>query len=319
MTKSIFFAAAALVASACFLAAQPQQLDSTGITVDMNGAPYIHRTPVGYPKEALDKGIEGTVVAQLKIGADGQVVDAAVVSGPDELRRGVLQSVLNWHFSKSIAGTTREISVNFKAGKREAGAAANALPAAVRPPASAESQPSRTIKSIEIGGLSEEGKAQLLSQLPVHEGETLTPEIRAKITQQLAQFDPHLGVLTMPADANSVTLRIGVGYPSNLAAETATPTRIRVGGNVQQAKLVSQPRPVYPPDAKTAGVQGTVVLDAIIARDGTVEKLTVISGDPLLVESAVAAVSHWVYATTLLNGNPVEVETQINVNYTLSQ
>jgi protein TonB len=99
----------------------------------------------------------------------------------------------------------------------------------------------------------------------------------------------------------------------------ATPQRIKVGGNVQQARLVRQPRPVYPPLAKQARIQGVVKLSAIISKDGTVQHLEVISGHPLLVPSALEAVKQWVYQPTLLNGEPVEVVTQIDVNFTLSQ
>jgi periplasmic protein TonB len=96
-------------------------------------------------------------------------------------------------------------------------------------------------------------------------------------------------------------------------------TRIRVGGNVQQAMLVKQPRPVYPPLAKQARIQGVVRLNAIIGKDGTIQNLTVATGHPLLVPAALEAVKQWVYKPTLLNGEPVEVVTQIDVNFTLSQ
>jgi periplasmic protein TonB len=95
--------------------------------------------------------------------------------------------------------------------------------------------------------------------------------------------------------------------------------RIRVGGNVQSAKLVKQPKPVYPPLAKQARIQGTVRFTAIIGRDGAIQNLTLVSGHPLLVPSATEAVRQWVYQPTLLNGEPVEVVTQIDVNFTLSQ
>jgi protein TonB len=97
-----------------------------------------------------------------------------------------------------------------------------------------------------------------------------------------------------------------------------TPQRIRVGGNVQQAKLIRQPKPIYPPLAKQARISG-VVLNAIIGKDGTIQNLTVASGHPLLVPAAMEAVKQWVYQPTLLNGEPVEVVTQIDVNFTLSQ
>jgi protein TonB len=98
-----------------------------------------------------------------------------------------------------------------------------------------------------------------------------------------------------------------------------TPQRIRVGGNVQQAKLVRQPKPIYPPLAKQARIQGVVRFTAIIGKDGTIQNLQLVTGHPLLVPSAQEAVKQWVYQPTLLNGEPVEVITQIDVNFTLSQ
>jgi protein TonB len=97
------------------------------------------------------------------------------------------------------------------------------------------------------------------------------------------------------------------------------PQRIRVGGNVQAAMLIRQPKPVYPPLARQARIQGTVRLNAIIGRDGTIQNLQVASGHPLLVPSALEAVKQWIYKPTLLNGEPVEVVTVVDVNFTLSQ
>jgi protein TonB len=94
---------------------------------------------------------------------------------------------------------------------------------------------------------------------------------------------------------------------------------IRVGGNVQQANLIKQPKPVYPPLAKAARIQGTVKFTAKISKDGTIQELTLLSGPPLLVAAAQQAVSQWQYKPTLLNGDPVEVITTIDVNFTLSQ
>jgi protein TonB len=97
----------------------------------------------------------------------------------------------------------------------------------------------------------------------------------------------------------------------------ATPARIRVGGNVQAAKMVRQIMPVYPPIAKTAHIAGTVVLHAVIAKDGSVEDLQYVSGPPLLMKSAMDAVRQWRYQPTQLNGDPVEVDTTISVVFTL--
>jgi protein TonB len=94
---------------------------------------------------------------------------------------------------------------------------------------------------------------------------------------------------------------------------------IRVGGNVSQANLIKQARPVYPPLAKAARVQGTVKFEAKISKEGTIEDLKVVSGPPLLIQAALDAVKQWLYKPTLLNGEPVEVLTTIDVNFTLSQ
>lgn len=98
-----------------------------------------------------------------------------------------------------------------------------------------------------------------------------------------------------------------------------TPKRIRVGGQVESAKLIFRPTPEYPPLAKMARIQGTVRLEAIISRDGTIQDLRVVSGHPLLVKSAIEAVQRWRYQPTLLNGEPVEVVTEVDVIFNLAE
>jgi protein TonB len=100
-------------------------------------------------------------------------------------------------------------------------------------------------------------------------------------------------------------------------ADASAPTRIRVGGNVQQAKLLVKAKPVYPPKAKANGVQGMVRIEATIARDRQVADLKVLSGNPLLATAAVDAVRQQRYAATILDGAPVEVVTEIDVRFTL--
>ncbi len=95
--------------------------------------------------------------------------------------------------------------------------------------------------------------------------------------------------------------------------------RIVVGGNVQAAKIVRRVMPVYPALARQACVEGTVSLLGVIATDGTVRQLRVLSGHPLLVQAALDAVRQWVYRPTLLNGDPVEVQAPIEVHFTLAR
>jgi periplasmic protein TonB len=95
----------------------------------------------------------------------------------------------------------------------------------------------------------------------------------------------------------------------------ARPPRI---SHMMEGNLIHRVQPEYPQLARQARIQGTVVLRAIINRDGRIENLQVLSGHPMLVQAALDAVQHWRYRPYLLNNQPVEVETQITVNFTLS-
>jgi periplasmic protein TonB len=106
--------------------------------------------------------------------------------------------------------------------------------------------------------------------------------------------------------------------PPPAKVEAAAPQRIHVGGQVQAAMIVNQVRPIYPKLASASRVGGVVRLKAVISKDGRINNLTLISGHPLLVQAAMDAVRQWTYKPTVLNGNPVEVDTEIDVNFTLS-
>jgi len=104
------------------------------------------------------------------------------------------------------------------------------------------------------------------------------------------------------------------------AAHVAAPPRLyRIGGDVIAAHALYQPRPVYPPLAVMAHVQGTVMLQAILGKDGTVQDLKVLRGHPLLLRAALDAVKIWRYQPTLLNSEPVDVLTEIDVNFNLGE
>ncbi len=116
-----------------------------------------------------------------------------------------------------------------------------------------------------------------------------------------------------------------IGAPPAPKAEAAappatapqTPSQIRVGGDVQAARLTHEVAPAYPPIARQARVAGTVELSATIGSNGKVKDLHVMSGNPLLVDAAVNAVKQWTYQPTYLNGKPVEVLTEVDVRFTL--
>jgi periplasmic protein TonB len=163
----------------------------------------------------------------------------------------------------------------------------------------------------------------------IHNGQMMAPTVIPKKVEMIKEEE-------LPPDVGAVGVVGGVpgGIPGGQAGGVlggiiggtgsalppppkATPQRIRVGGNVAAAKLIRQVTPIYPTIAKTAHISGTVVLHAIIAKDGSIQELTYISGPPLLMRNAMDAVRQWRYNPTLLNGEPVEVDTTISVVFTL--
>jgi protein TonB len=100
--------------------------------------------------------------------------------------------------------------------------------------------------------------------------------------------------------------------------KVAPPQKVRVSSGVMQGNKISGPSPTYPAIAKTARIQGTVVLEATISKTGTIENLHAVSGPPMLYQAAIDAVRQWRYKPYLLNGEPVEVGTTVNVIFNLS-
>lgn len=100
--------------------------------------------------------------------------------------------------------------------------------------------------------------------------------------------------------------------------KVATPQRVRVSQGVSQGLLIRKVQPNYPPLARQARIQGNVVLTAEISKDGSIENLRLVSGHPMLAPAAIEAVKQWKYKPYFLNGEPVEVETQVTVIFSLS-
>jgi TonB family protein len=125
-------------------------------------------------------------------------------------------------------------------------------------------------------------------------------------------------VVTLPSP-NPTTTAPAPAEVSPAAASKVYTQRIRIAGDVMAKKLLPHPAIQYPLLAATAGIQGVVRFTAIIATDGTIENLQLISGHPLLVSAAQAAVSQWLYRPTLLNGVPAEVITQVEVDFHLPE
>jgi TonB family protein len=120
------------------------------------------------------------------------------------------------------------------------------------------------------------------------------------------------------------TVAVGGGPPSAPVQASTTeqqgpkPLRVRVSQGVTQGMVISKAPPTYPPDAKAARIQGSVIIGVIIGKEGNVQSARLVSGHPLLAPAAMDAVKQWKYRPYLLNGQAVEVDTQVTVNFTLA-
>lgn len=261
-----------ILAGACWLVtgvfpltAQPQIVDdSPGVTVNLNGAVVMHRTGVGYPSAVLKKGIQGMLSVELKTDAAGNVSDAHVLSGPDELRRSTLESVLQWHFTRAFAGTTRTVQITFEAPKEMATAAeveVRAVPGGVvggviggvpggtrggvlggiigsvpagmapppppPPPPSAEAMAQARIAGIRILGLPDQERAELLASLPIREGDQMDADLQQRTVQAMRAFDEHLTLSRMyqRAPDGALTQTVTIAAPGAMRGAVSSQMR----------------------------------------------------------------------------------------------
>jgi len=253
------------------------------------GPKLIQQVRAVYPPAAKLKRIEGTVSLDVSVAANGLVSDARVLSGPDELRRAALQAILQWQFEPGDSASRAEVEINFSLRQ------------------SAPSQSVGVLRKIEFMNVPADMQRRIAPRVPVKEGDLLTTESISEVNRAISE----IAVNYRASMTEDNVLRIA-------PAGTPIPGTIRVGGNVQASKLRKQVKPVYPPEAKAARIQGTVRFNARIDKEGKIAHLELVSGHPILVTAAQEAVRQWEYENTLLNGNPVEVMTAIDINFTLS-
>jgi protein TonB len=133
----------------------------------------------------------------------------------------------------------------------------------------------------------------------------------------LAPDFPTIGTGSDRGPGDSVAHGLGDSIPVVMPAHPVAVKPLRVS-HWAEGNIIYRVQPSYPPIARLARVQGTVELRAIISKAGTIENLIAVSGSPMLVKSAIEAVRQWRYRPYLLNNEPIEVETEITVNFVLS-
>lgn len=130
---------------------------------------------------------------------------------------------------------------------------------------------------------------------------------------------PYIPGATGPSSGRTVPFALwSSSNPPPLPPPPHVQTHLVRISHMSEGDLIRRVQPTYPPLARNARIQGAVVLSAIISKEGTIENLHVLSGHPMLVGSALEAVRQWRYRPYVLNGEPVEVETQITVNFSLT-
>src|SRR5688500_10953401 len=148
--------------------------------------------------------------------------------------------------------------------------------------------------------------------IPLKAPDTIAPEPPRDLPEAVA-IGPGVIVGT-PGDAVGDV----IGEPPRRPVQAAPPEPVRPGGNLRPPQKTHHVPPVYPTMAQAARVSGVVILEALIAEDGSVREVKVLSSKPLLDEAAVAAVRQWRFTPTLLNGVPVQVIMTVTVNFTLN-
>ena len=280
--------------------------DSPGITVGPGGT-ILSRTGITYPGIPGQTRPVGTIIAELTLNEKGEVSDAHVQSGPEELRRSVLQSVLGWRYDLSKLPSRRAVvTVEFQTPPNF-----NII----------IEQPKGPIERIDVSAMPAPLQEPLLARLRQFEGLPVSADTMRQILELVKMDAPNASLMLMPGSKGQ-TLRIVLADDSirqqpRQFEPTPDVMRVRVGPNVHKANLVGSVTPDYPALAKQAKIQGVVLFDVIVGTDGHVTRLSVVSGHPLLIPAALDAVKQNVYRPTMLNGNTVEVQTQVDVDFRL--
>ncbi|MEO8661246.1 MAG: M56 family metallopeptidase [Bryobacteraceae bacterium] len=297
------------------LAGSPQvKEDAPNVRMETQSA-LLHRSRLEYPLAARRLTQRETVTLELNLAQDGSVEDGQVVSGPADVGTAALRSVLDWHF---VAGSSKaRVSIEYTPS--------GFLQASLPPATNA------TI-GFDLSNVPEPLMSVVRDRLLRFQGQPASTEVRQEVERDLGSVDKHFTVLwRVDPEMKLYTASPSLGAsppPSfrapegiSLAAYPNTPgvARLRVGGDLQATKRTHYEVPVYPALAKQARIQGVVRLNVLIDKTGRVSHLELVSGHPLLVPSAIDSVKEWTYSTTLLNGNPAEVVTVVDVNFTLSE
>ncbi len=346
--SAMFFAARVAIWFVPFVSPAQTVLDDPGVSVDA-GAMLLHRAPVHHPANA-----NGTVTLEASLNAKGEVTDAHVLSGPDDLRKEALSSVLQWHYSPGLSRV--QISMRFDPAAPAALPAPRSVSApAPRPVANgtgrfvdAGALPRNSrVGGIEIAGFSAEGERELRNRLPLREGDPVTSTDIARASAAVTEFDSHATLsLTTGRFGDNSELQLGIRVSTrpdaappapppppppttsariefrneNDAVPPAppSPTALRIGPGMTPPVPFYSPDPEYSDDASKARWGGTVRLSMVVDQSGQPTNIRVITPLGLgLDQKAIEAVQKWRFKPGMKDGQPVPVQASVEVNFRL--
>jgi TonB family protein len=271
------------------LRGQPQVVAPAPENITVEGAELVFHTRPRYPISARLAGVTGPVTLALTLAANGEVDDARVVSGAQELRKAALDAVLQWQFKPG--GGAARVTIEFRAEPIPAGTGVT--------------------KFFIDEKMPPDMAAALRARLKPYEGRPYTDEIHV-VAQSVSRTLKIRAEQTVSGGQNETTVFI---RPS--LAEATAPGRVRMNGAVQAVNLIYKPEPVYPPLARQARIQGSVRFHVVIDKSGGISSIEVVSGHPLLIPAALEAVKQYRYQVTSVNGQPAEVSRQVDVTFSL--
>jgi outer membrane biosynthesis protein TonB len=308
--------------------------DDPGITVDTHGIPLRHRSAISYPPEAIAQGIEGTVEAEIIPTFEGEVEGVHILSGPVVLSRHVIQALGLWHYAEGVGNIkARRVTITFGL------AAAKARPLADRDQRLVDNLPISSwtsgdrnrlfkLRKISILGISEDVSAQIRAAHQIHklfEGAELK---RDQLYMASIHRDPHLRTYFW-REGSEITVTIApIGFIAGeeiksppIETEPIRPGEdpdgpIRVSAKDQARKLISKVPPQYPGNSDWDYVQGVVRVVFTVGKDGRVIEVSA-NCHHYLQRVAEEAVKQWVYSPTVVNGHPVEVRSEVYLDFFL--
>ena len=289
-----------------------------------------------YPQAAMDKNIQGPVQLKIHFDVEGTVTGADLISGDAALADAAIETVKKyWHFKPYFRnGKPVQVNVPMRVGFRPPHPETDSLPD------STQLEPVKKVRAIyPLRAEEKQVQGQVLVNAHINEQgiveqvevlNSTDPILTDSSVNAIKQwtFKPYI----RDGEATRVTVKIPVDFAfankvirdvtpdsttTNLQAQAEGPQRVRVSAGVGARLLLRKVHPIYPREARAYYIQGTVLLRAVIGSDGLIKELSVISGPKELQAATLGAVQQWTYKPYLLNGNPVEVETQIQANFTL--